>query len=45
MNITGRVMKGFVWVDPEACEARALKRWVAMAADYVGELPAKKGKK
>ena len=37
MDITGRVMKGFVWVDP----ARALKRWIAMADAYVGKLPAK----
>jgi len=42
MDITGRAMKGFVWVDPARCDARALKRWVAMAEDYVGTLPAKK---
>jgi TfoX/Sxy family transcriptional regulator of competence genes len=44
MDITGRVMKGFVWVDPAACDARALKRWIAMTTAYVGKLPAK-GKK
>ncbi len=44
MDITGRVMKGFVWVDPNACDARALGRWIAMAEKYVGKLPAK-GKK
>jgi hypothetical protein len=42
MDITGRVMKGFVWVDPAKCDARSLKRWIAMAEDYVGELPAKR---
>jgi TfoX/Sxy family transcriptional regulator of competence genes len=42
MDITGRVMKGFVWVDPARCDARALKRWIAMADAYVGELPAKR---
>lgn len=26
MDITGKVMKGFVWVDPAKCDARALKR-------------------
>jgi TfoX N-terminal domain len=42
MDITGRVMPGFVWVDPKRCDARALKGWIAMAEAYVGALPAKK---
>jgi len=41
MDITGKVMKGFVWVDPGACDARGLKRWIDLAVDYVGKLPAK----
>lgn len=41
MDVTGKVMKGFLWVDPKACDARALKRWIALAEDYVGKLPAK----
>jgi len=41
MDITGRVMKGFVWVHPARCDSRALKRWIAMADAYVGKLPAK----
>ena len=44
MDITGKVMKGFVWVDPESCDRRALARWIALAERYVGKLPAK-GKK
>lgn len=44
MDLTGRAMKGFVWVDPRRCGARALKRWIAMAEDYVGRLPAKEKK-
>jgi len=44
MDITGRVMKGFVWVDPKRCDARALKGWIAMAESYVGKLPAKEKK-
>ena len=44
MDITGRVMKGFVWVNPKSCDSRALARWVAMAEHYVGKMPAK-GKK
>jgi TfoX/Sxy family transcriptional regulator of competence genes len=42
MDITGRVMKGLVWVEPARCDARALKRWIAMADAYVGALPAKR---
>ncbi|MGH6630608.1 MAG: TfoX/Sxy family protein [Burkholderiales bacterium] len=41
MDITGRIMKGFVWVDPASCDGRALKRWIALAESYVGALPAK----
>ena len=41
MDFTGRRYAGFVWVDPERCDARALKRWVAMAASYVASLPSK----
>jgi hypothetical protein len=44
MDLTGRVMKGFVWVNPGACDARALKRWIAMAEHHVGKLPAKESK-
>ncbi|HZM35915.1 MAG TPA: TfoX/Sxy family protein [Burkholderiales bacterium] len=43
MDITGRKMPGFVWVDA-GCDARALKRWIALAEEYVGALPAKKQK-
>jgi len=42
MDITGTVMKGFVWVDPDSCDSRALKRWIALAANYVGTLPTKR---
>jgi len=44
MDITGRIMKGFVWVDPKRCDDVALTGWIAMAEAYVGALPAKKGK-
>lgn len=40
MDFTGRRMAGFVWVEPD-CDARALKRWIAMAERYVRALPAK----
>ena len=45
MDFTGEVMKGFIWVDPKACDARGLKGWIALAEDYVGKLPAKGGTK
>jgi len=41
MDITGKLMKGFVGVDPGACDGRRLKRWIALAENYVGMLPAK----
>ena len=44
MDFTGKAMKGFVWVSPKACDARALQRWIALAENYVGKLPAKSKK-
>lgn len=44
MELNGRRFEGFVWVDPAACNGRALKSWLALAENYVGELPPK-GKK
>lgn len=40
----GRMMKGFYWVDPAACDAKALGRWLALAEAYVGAMPAKRPK-
>lgn len=39
--MNGRAMAGFYWVEPEACDAKALGRWLALAAAYVGALPPK----
>ena len=41
MDFTGKKFSGFVWEDPAACDARALKGWVAMAERYVATLPRK----
>ena len=41
MDFTGKVMKGFVWLDPKTCDSRALKSWISLAQNYVGKLPAK----
>jgi hypothetical protein len=40
----GRPMKGFYWLDPAACDAKALGRWLALAQDYVGQMPPKAAK-
>lgn len=40
--MNGREFEGFVWVDPGACDARALKRWIVLAEDYVSALPPKR---
>lgn len=41
VEMNGRAMAGFYWVDPAACDTKALGRWLALAAAYVGGLPAK----
>jgi hypothetical protein len=41
MDITGRPMRGFVWVRAEGARAKALQTWIDLAALYVGELPEK----
>jgi hypothetical protein len=42
MVMRGRTMQGFIWVDPETCDARGLKSWLDLAAGYVASLPAKR---
>lgn len=41
MDITGKPMAGFVFVEPGACDKNALGRWVALAEKFVGTLPPK----
>ena len=41
MDITGRPMRGFVWVDAAATEGTKLKDWINFAATYVKSLPKK----
>lgn len=41
-DLTGRVMKGWVLVGPEGCEAdEALKAWVQQGVDFALSLPPK----
>ncbi len=41
MDITGRPMKGFVWVDASGTAGGVLETWIELAARYVGALPPK----
>jgi len=41
MNFTGKAMKGFVWVGKSGYAGAGLRRWIALAARYVGRLPAR----
>jgi TfoX/Sxy family transcriptional regulator of competence genes len=41
MDITGKPMRGFVWVDASAARGAALAQWIALAERYVGALPPK----
>ncbi|MEO6410072.1 MAG: hypothetical protein ABIO45_15145 [Burkholderiaceae bacterium] len=41
MDITGRPMRGFVWVDAGAAIDTGLTDWIDFAARYVGALPPK----
>ena len=41
MDITGRPMTGFVWVDASATTGAALGTWIDLAARFVGGLPPK----
>lgn len=41
MDITGRPMKGIVWVAAESAAASGLRQWVTLAGRYVSTLPAK----
>lgn len=41
MDITGRPMRGLVWVMADCTKGRALHAWIDLAAGYVGTLPPK----
>jgi hypothetical protein len=41
MDITGRPMRGFVWVRAEKAEGAGLRAWIDLASRFVGTLPAK----
>lgn len=41
MDITGRPMRGFVWVKADHAEGADLCDWINMASKFVGSLPPK----
>ena len=41
MDITGKPMRGFVWVDADSAIDAGLENWLDFAARYVGALPPK----
>lgn len=41
MEMGGRRMSGFIFVDAEACDSEALKAWISLALKFVGTLPPK----
>jgi len=41
MDITGKPMRGFVWVDAAAAKGRQLSRWIELAERFVAALPPK----
>lgn len=41
MDITGKPMKGFVWVDAKKAVKTGLGKWIDLAARFVGSLPPK----
>jgi hypothetical protein len=45
MTMNGKEMPGFVWVDPDALDARGLRAWIERAVQYVATLPRKALKK
>lgn len=41
MDITGRPMRGLVWVDADAAAEAGLANWIDFAAEFAGSLPPK----
>ncbi len=41
MDFTGKPMRGFILVEPDAAEDAGLETWIAFAARYVAALPPK----
>lgn len=44
MEMGGRTMSAYVWVDPATLTDRSLREWIAGATDFVATLPPKEKK-
>lgn len=44
MDFTGRVMRGFVFIDADACGKAALQDWISFALSFAATLPPKAAK-
>ena len=42
MEMKGRIMAGYIRVDPSSLTGRTLKSWLALGLRFVGTLPAKR---
>ena len=45
MEMNGRRYEGYVRVDPELCDSRALHGWIKLAEKHVTALPPKRSRK
>jgi TfoX/Sxy family transcriptional regulator of competence genes len=41
MVMRGRTMEGYIYIDPPACNDRAVRKWIGLAIDFVQTLPPK----
>lgn len=41
VEMGGKRLGGFIFVDASVCDGRSLKQWIAMALTFVGRLPKK----
>ena len=44
MDFTGRVMRGFVFIDADDCADAVLQDWISFALSFAATLPPKPGK-
>ena len=44
MEMNGRRYEGYVRVDPDQCDGRALRAWLSLAEKHVAALPSKRSR-
>jgi hypothetical protein len=45
MEMNGRRYEGYIRVDPQMCDDRALRGWLSLAENHVAALPPKRSRK